>query len=158
MTNQSPTLRDAFLEDHRSLTTGLSNLLQALEDGDLREATRMADDLDQVAGPHMTFEEEVFYPELARILGPEFIERLYGEHEAGGTSWLYLAPKHSAFGELGFLELGDAAPPVRTERIQHGIFKYFVPPLAWYGLLGAAMWVSRPDAHDAGSAPAQARH
>ena len=29
--------------------------------------------------------------------------------------------------------------PERTEKIQHGIFKSFVPPLALYGLLGLIM-------------------
>ena len=73
-------------------------------------------------------------------------DHIYGEHEVGGTSWLYLGPKGFSFEELGFIGLGSSPPPMRTERIQHGIFKYFIPPLAWYGLLGAVMWVSRPGA------------
>jgi Fe-S-cluster-containing dehydrogenase component len=75
-------------------------------------------------------------------------DHVYGEHEAGGTSWLYLGPKDQSFEELGFLPLGSSPPPMRTERIQHGIFKYFIPPLAWYGLLGAIMWVARPGADE----------
>jgi hypothetical protein len=75
-----------------------------------------------------------------------YSEHIYGEHEAGGTSWLYLGPKESSFKELGFLDLGASPPPMRTERIQHGIFKYFIPPLAGYGLLGAVMWVTRASA------------
>jgi hypothetical protein len=47
---------------------------------------------------------------------------------------------------------------MRTERIRHGIFKYFVPPLMWYGLLGAVMWVSRPNADGAGDAPTEDHH
>jgi len=82
-----------------------------------------------------------------------YSEHIYGEHEVGGTSWMYLGPKGHTFEELGFLELGSSPPPMRTERIQHGIFKYFIPPLAWYGLLGAVMWVGRPDADE--KAPAQ---
>jgi ferredoxin len=75
-------------------------------------------------------------------------DHIYGEHEAGGTSWLYLMPRQYSITELDFLELDSAAPPRRTESIQHGVFKYFVPPVAWYGLLGAVMWVSRPNADD----------
>ena len=75
-------------------------------------------------------------------------DHVYGEHEAGGASWLYLGPKDYSFEELGFLPLGSSPPPMRTERIQHGIFKYFIPPLAWYGLLGAVMWVARPGADE----------
>ena len=84
-----------------------------------------------------------------------YADHVYGEHEVGGTSWLYLGPKDHSFEELGLLKLDSAPPPMRTERIQHGIFKYFVPPLAWYGLLGAVMWVARPDAGEQDHAPAE---
>ena len=84
-----------------------------------------------------------------------YAEHIYGEHEAGGTSWLYLMPKGYSVKELGFLDLGTSAPPMRTERIQHGIFKYFIPPLAWYGLLGAVMWVSRPSPDERARASAE---
>ena len=84
-----------------------------------------------------------------------YSDHIYGEHEVGGTSWLYLGPKAHSFEQLGFLNLGSSPPPMRTERIQHGIFKYFIPPLAWYGLLGAMMWVSRPDADETEHASAK---
>ena len=87
-----------------------------------------------------------------------YSDHIYGEHVAGGTAWLYLGPRDMAFTELGFLDLPPHPPPMRTERIQHGIFKYFVPPLMWYGLLGAVMWVSRPDADGTGHAPAEDHH
>lgn len=91
---------------------------------------------DLVARAHVQIER---YPDV-------YGDHIYGEHEAGGTSWLYLGPKGYSFEELGFVGLGPSPPPMRTERIQHGIFKYFIPPLAWYGLLGAVMWVTRPGA------------
>jgi formate dehydrogenase beta subunit len=59
---------------------------------------------------------------------------VYGEHEVGGTSWLYLAPVDFKYTELP--ALGSQPIPHLTETIQHGIFKNFVPPLALYGLLG----------------------
>ncbi len=70
-----------------------------------------------------------------------YVDHVYGEHEAGGTSWLYLSSV--PFSELGFLTLGSTAPPRLTEAIQHGVFKFFVPPLALYGLLGLIMWLTR---------------
>lgn len=91
------------------------------------------------------------YPDVYR-------DHVYGEHEVGGTSWLYLGPKDHSFEELGFLDLGSSPPRMRTERIQHGIFKYFIPPLAWYGLLGAVMWVSRPEAAGQNHAPTEEHH
>ena len=72
-----------------------------------------------------------------------YVDHVYGEHEAGGTSWLYISPL--PFDKIGFKHFGHTAPPRLTEKIQHAEFKYFVPPLMWYGLLGAAMWLTRPD-------------
>ena len=74
---------------------------------------------------------------------PVYIDHVYGEHEAGGTSWLWLSSV--PFDEVGFKHFGHQAPPRLTEKIQHAEFKYFIPPLMWYGLLGAAMWLTKPD-------------
>ncbi len=67
-----------------------------------------------------------------------YINHIYGEHEVGGTSWMYLSG--IPFEQAGFLSLGTAAPPALTEEIQHSVFKKGLPPLALYGLLGAMMW------------------
>lgn len=67
-----------------------------------------------------------------------YVQHVYGEHEVGGTSWLYISD--SPFEELGFLKLGSAAPPVLTEAIQHGVFKYWIAPVGWYSFLAAMMW------------------
>ena len=72
-----------------------------------------------------------------------YVEHVYGEHEAGGTSWLYLSGV--PFEQLGFLKVDPTAPPHLTEAIQHGVFKYFVPPVAWCAALGIAMWMARPE-------------
>ncbi|HOZ08381.1 MAG TPA: 4Fe-4S dicluster domain-containing protein [candidate division Zixibacteria bacterium] len=66
-----------------------------------------------------------------------YVNHVYGEFEAGGTSWLYLSPTDFASTELP--RLSHDPIPERTEKIQHGIFKSFVPPLALYGLLGLIM-------------------
>ena len=76
-----------------------------------------------------------------------YVDHVYGEHEAGGTRWLYLAAK--PFEQLGFLKIGDAPIPKLTESLQHGIFKYGIPPLLLYGLLGTAMAAFRDDANTA---------
>jgi len=69
-----------------------------------------------------------------------YIDHVYGEHEAGGTSWLYLSSM--PFEEIGFLKVDSQAPPRLTEAVQHGVFKHFVPPVAWVAALGIAMWMS----------------
>ena len=68
-------------------------------------------------------------------------DHIYGEHEVGGTSWLYLAG--APLPTLGFPELESVAPGHYTERVQHAVFKHFFPPLALYGLLGGIMWLNR---------------
>ena len=70
-----------------------------------------------------------------------YINHVYGETEVGGTSWLYLTGRPVV--EIGMLKLPDAPPPRRTEAIQHGIFKYWVIPIAFYGLLSALMWFNQ---------------
>jgi formate dehydrogenase iron-sulfur subunit len=72
-----------------------------------------------------------------------YLPEIYGEHVVGGTSWLYLTTRPPT--EVGFPELGDAALPHFTERVQHGIFKHFFPPLALYAVLGGIMYLNREE-------------
>ena len=72
-----------------------------------------------------------------------YVDHIYGEHEAGGTAWLYLSSV--PFEQLGFLAVGQTPPGHRTEAVQHAIFKFFVPPIALYGLLGLCMWLTGPE-------------
>lgn len=71
----------------------------------------------------------------------QYVDHIYGEHEVGGTAWLYLSPV--PFERAGFLKLGDKAPPALTEAIQHGVFKYWIAPIALYGFFSAAMFITR---------------
>ena len=80
-----------------------------------------------------------------------YIDHVYGEHEAGGTAWLYLSKV--PFEGIDFLKVGPQAPPRLSESIQHGVFKYFMPPVAWCGILGLAMWLGKPDSGEGLPAP-----
>ena len=84
-----------------------------------------------------------------------YVNHVYGEHEAGGTSWLYLSAIDFRQTELPALD--DRPLPALTEKIQHGVFKAFVPPLALYGLLGLVMWSRRRSDEDAGDGGGPAR-
>ncbi len=90
----------------------------------------------------MTFGKRSELLELAKeriAEHPErYVDHLYGEHEIGGTSWMYLSPV--PFAQAGFIPLGNAAPPVLTEAIQHGVFKYWIAPVGWYSFLSAMYW------------------
>ncbi len=70
-----------------------------------------------------------------------YVNHIYGEHEVGGTSWVYLAGRD--FSDLQFPRLGQNPAPGVSEAIQHGIFAYFMPPVALYALLGAIMWMTK---------------
>ena len=75
-------------------------------------------------------------------LYPErYINKVYGFTEVGGTSWMYLA--NTEFQKLDFPKLSENPAPGVSESIQHGIFAYFVPPIALYALLGGIMWVTK---------------
>jgi len=67
-----------------------------------------------------------------------YVNHLYGEHEVGGTSWMYLTGRPVQ--EIGLVQLPDTPPPERTEAIQHGIFRYGIIPIGFYGLMAGVMW------------------
>jgi formate dehydrogenase iron-sulfur subunit len=70
-----------------------------------------------------------------------YVDHMYGEYEVGGTSWMYLAGRE--FSALQLPSVGTSPAPGTSEAIQHGIFAYFVPPVALYALLGGIMWLSK---------------
>ncbi len=71
---------------------------------------------------------------------------LFGEKTVGGTAWMYLSAKKAE--ELDFPKLENVPAPGVSEAIQHGIFSYFVPPVAYFALLGGIMWISKRKDHD----------
>lgn len=77
-----------------------------------------------------------------------YVDHVFGEYEVGGTAWLYLAGRD--FSDLQFPKLGKSPAPGISESIQHGIFAYFVPPVAIYALLGVLMWTSKDHEEDGG--------
>jgi len=93
--------------------------------------------------------EELLYVARRRIRqsSGRYIDHIYGETEVGGTSWMYLAGRE--FTELGLPSVGTAPAPGTSEAIQHGIFAYFIPPVALYALLGSIMWLSKDKSHEA---------
>lgn len=71
----------------------------------------------------------------------KYIDHVYGEHEIGGTSWLYLASNE--FYDMDFPRLGSEPAPGASESLQHAIFAYFVPPISLFALLGGIMWMAK---------------
>ncbi len=84
-----------------------------------------------------------------------YVDHVYGETEAGGTSWLYLAS--TQFAELGFPTLSPQSPSHLTESLQHGLFRNFIPPLSLFAVLTAVMALTHPDATRDGSRDGEQR-
>ncbi len=71
----------------------------------------------------------------------KYIDHIYGLEEVGGTSWIYLSSVD--FSKIKFIDHGKRPAPGTVESIQHGIFAYFVPPIALYAWLGGIMWMTK---------------
>ena len=67
-----------------------------------------------------------------------YVPHIYGEKEIGGTAWMYLSS--IPFRALDLPKLGYHPTPGYTEPIQHAIFKWFLPPLGLYAVLGGIWW------------------
>jgi len=80
---------------------------------------------------------EIAYQRIMSDPG-RYLDRIYGEYEVGGTSWLYISGE--PFEKLGFLDLPTRPMPHLTETIQHGLFSYLWAPLALFAILGGFMW------------------
>jgi len=80
--------------------------------------------------------------EKLQLYPDRYFQHIYGEHEVGGTSWLYLSAVDLAK-ERVMPTLGTKPAPGVSESIQHGIFAYFVPPVSLYALLAGIMWLNK---------------
>ncbi|GMV27351.1 MAG: hypothetical protein AMXMBFR58_33820 [Phycisphaerae bacterium] len=67
-----------------------------------------------------------------------YVDHVYGETEGGGTSWIYLSGRpFEEMSAAGLPALAPVSPAVRTETIQHGIFKWGAAPMALAALLAS---------------------
>jgi len=80
----------------------------------------------------------------------KYVQQIYGEHEAGGTAWMYLAAV--PFEQIDLPRIGYHPLPGYTEPVQHALFKWFLPPLGLCAILAGAMWYNKrrknPDKDD----------
>ena len=83
MTEIKQRLFDAFKADHTLLGSGFHTLATCLRDDDIAGAKAIAAKIGIEAGPHITFEEEAFYPALKRFLGQDDLDAMYLEHNNG---------------------------------------------------------------------------
>jgi len=71
----------------------------------------------------------------------KYVQKVYGEHELGGTQVLYLS--HVDFEKIGFRFQQSESVPHLQQSVSHGIYKGFAGPVALYALLGAVIFRNR---------------
>jgi hypothetical protein len=80
-----------FREEHRAVRDLLFDLVDAHELGDEERAGNVTSEVARVTGPHFRYEEEALYPALVPVFGPDYIEKLLGDHDLAmprrGGSW-----------------------------------------------------------------------
>ena len=74
----------------------------------------------------------------------KYVQKVYGEHDLGGTQVLYLS--HMEFEKLGFRFNQEESVPHLQQTVTHGIYKGFVGPVALYAMLGAVLFRNRKNA------------
>lgn len=97
-----------FRAEHRVVRDELLELMQAFQ---AREPTRIRSLLDRIAadaGPHFRYEEEALYPALVEIFGPEYVEKLLGDHDR-------------VIGTAGSLAALAAKAPLDDEDVAYGV-------------------------------------
>lgn len=108
---------------------------RTLENGELPACVEICPNEALTFGPRQTLID--IAKSRIKMYPDKYVDHIYGETEIGGTSWLYLAPVDFEKTELP--KLPDDSIPPRSENIQHNLFKWFVSPIALYGLLGLIM-------------------
>jgi len=68
----------------------------------------------------------------------QYVNHVFGEKEAGGTSWVYISPV--PFNKVGFPDVPDKPLPKLPETIQHALFSYLWSPALLFGILGGLMY------------------
>ncbi len=67
-----------------------------------------------------------------------YIDHIYGEHEAGGTSWMYISGV--PFERVGFISVPNRPLNQLAETVQSSLFSYLWSPIVLFGMLGGIMW------------------
>jgi len=83
MTEIKKKLFQAFKSDHALLGGGFYTLASCVRNKDISGAKSVATKINIDAGPHIAFEEEVFYPALKRFIEESELTEMYNEHELG---------------------------------------------------------------------------
>lgn len=76
---------DGFRNEHRGGRDTFLAIGQALRARDTARIGELMGQANTLIGPHMQYEEEVMYPELAVLFGDEYVERMLADHDRAFT-------------------------------------------------------------------------
>ncbi len=83
LTDIKKSLFKIFQQDHARLGEQLFRLRSALQIEDITGAQSLANEIDELSGAHIAFEEFEFYPALKKFLTEDEVFRMYVEHSDG---------------------------------------------------------------------------
>lgn len=72
---------DHFRSEHRQIRDTLLELVRAFQARDRERIGVLLARTAELTGPHFRYEEEALYPGLVEVFGPEYIEKLLGDHD-----------------------------------------------------------------------------
>ena len=73
-------LEQEFLGDHRKMTRAFRDLIDVVTKNDVDQIRALATHLNQIAGPHIAFEESILYPTVDRNVGDNLSQEFRREH------------------------------------------------------------------------------
>ncbi len=87
----------------------------------------------------------------------KYNEKIFGEHDGGGTQVLYLAGAGVSFRDLGFPDMPERAPAQISESVSHAPYLHGLTPIALYAAAAAIIRRNKKRAEDAQANPANPR-
>jgi len=104
---------EGFRNEHRAGRDTFLSIAQALQARDSARINELMGRANALIGPHMQYEEQVMYPELAVLFGDEYVERMVADHDrafAVASTLMEIAAKP---------EISDADIEVGNTAIRH---------------------------------------
>ena len=72
---------EGFREEHRAALHAFLGMAEAFRRRDAAQIRELMSKANVGIGPHMRYEEEIMYPELARFFAPGYIEKMLQDHD-----------------------------------------------------------------------------
>jgi hypothetical protein len=104
---------EGFRDEHRAGRDTFLEIGRALRERDTARIAELMGVANTIIGPHMQYEEQVMYPELAVLFGDQYVERMLSDHDrafAVAATLMEIAAKP---------EITDGDIEAGAEAIQH---------------------------------------